>query len=110
MKKRSIGVIAVLAIAGSAVRKFKKWIVGGMFALVIGAFSIFNVSLNSENELSAIYSANVEALSAGEDCGCIICKCNNCDCPKKTCTVNNGGLECAKGTDPDCDKKGVKRC
>jgi hypothetical protein len=64
MKKRSIGVIAVLAIAGSAVRKFKKFIVGGMFAVVIGAFSMFNVGLNSQNEFSAIYKANVEALSS----------------------------------------------
>jgi hypothetical protein len=63
MKKRSVGVIAVLVIARSAVKRFKKWIVGGMFAVTIVAFSMFNVSLNSQGSLSAVYKANVEALS-----------------------------------------------
>jgi hypothetical protein len=47
-------------------KKFFKFIFGGIAAILIAAFATFNVSLNSQNDLSAIYSANVEALSSGE--------------------------------------------
>jgi hypothetical protein len=43
--------------------KFKKFIWVGIAAVAIGGFAIFNVSLNSQNGLSTIHKANLEALS-----------------------------------------------
>jgi hypothetical protein len=110
MKSRSFGVLAVLGIAGIAVRRFRKWIVGSVFAVTIAGFTMFNVGLNSQNDLSAIYKANVEALATSEDCGCVVvCKCyydQCCNCYQQECAVNYAGSVCAIGTSsnptPNC--------
>jgi hypothetical protein len=44
-------------------KRFRKFILGGIAAVVTGGFAVFNVSLNSQNGLSSIHKANLEALS-----------------------------------------------
>jgi hypothetical protein len=63
MKKIFVSSIAVLAIVGFAVKKFRKLVVGGIVAVTIAAFAMFNVGLNSQSNLSKIALANLEALT-----------------------------------------------
>ncbi|MDR3246670.1 MAG: hypothetical protein LBT50_09600 [Prevotellaceae bacterium] len=69
MKKRSIGVIAALVIAGIAVKRFKKWIVGGIAVMTIVWFATFNFVLNNEGaqEFSSLRFEKIEALSQSSE-------------------------------------------
>jgi hypothetical protein len=51
-------------------KKFRKFIWGGIAAVAIGGFAMFNASLNSQNGLSAIHKANLEALADEGGTGC----------------------------------------
>jgi hypothetical protein len=42
----------------------RRFIWGGIAAVVVGGLAVFNVSLNSQNAVSTIYKANVEALAS----------------------------------------------
>jgi hypothetical protein len=43
--------------------KYRRFIWSGIAAIAIGGFAMFNASLNSQNGLSTIHKANMEALA-----------------------------------------------
>jgi hypothetical protein len=48
-------------------KRYRRFIWGGIAAIAIGGFAMFNASLNLQNELGIIYKANIEALAIGEN-------------------------------------------
>jgi hypothetical protein len=47
-------------------KKFRRFIWGGIAAVAIGGFAMFNVSLNSQSNSSSISLLNIEALATCE--------------------------------------------
>jgi hypothetical protein len=68
MKKIFVDSMAALVIAGIAIKKFRKWIVGGIATMLIVGFATFNVILSNDlnggaNKFSSLTLANLIALS-----------------------------------------------
>jgi hypothetical protein len=91
--------------------KFKKFIWGGIAAVAIGGFAIFNVSLNSQNGLSSssVFLQNLEALSDGENGGSQTyrwtqneIKCDQGSGKYKSCNANGTGNICSPGGSTTC--------
>jgi hypothetical protein len=89
------------------IQNMKKIILGGIAAVVIAVLAAVNVKLNSQSEnlLSDLALANVEALASGETSGgggaYLTCYCSLMS--DQNCAVNNNGSSvCAGGENIRC--------
>jgi hypothetical protein len=91
-------------------KKYQKFIWSGIAAIAIGGFAAFNASLNSQNGLSTIHKANVEALAVeGDPCN----PCNNLKwSSEKPCTPHSGTYQICEqnGLQNPCSSGGSKTC